>query len=116
MSKKKYLRKNEFRFFTNKNYLSKKGDPHPAYISARQGHKFRFNVVTHTKTFFNEPTTPLSSNPNKLSKDPRVSRVSVPRWANANKENFSEERLSKHQWRFSKKDLSAVKKLNKKYK
>lgn len=114
MGKKKYLRKNEFRYYTNPNYKSKNGKPHPAYISARHGRKFKFNVITHTKTFFGKENMDLNKNPNRLSNDKRTSRISVPQWDNDN--NFSKTKLSKYEWRFDKSDKIALKKWNKKHK
>ena len=113
MSKKKYLRKNEFRLYENPDYLSKSKEPHPAYITARYKRKYKANVITHSKKFFGKDTLPLSENPNK-NKDKynytKESRISVSFWDKDS--NFSDEKLSG--WRFSKIDKKRIKKWNKK--
>lgn len=113
MAKKKYLSKNEFRYYNNPKFLSKNGRPHPAYISARYKHKYKFNVITHSRKFFDEGTTNLEKNPELQSTDKRTSRVSVPRWDNVNQ--FGD-KLPKWYWRFTKKDKAKVKKVNRKNK
>ena len=40
---KKYLRKSEFRFDLNPAHQGKHKQPHPAYITARKGHKLKAN-------------------------------------------------------------------------
>jgi len=112
--KKKFLRKNEFREYKNSKYLTKSGNPHPAYISGRKGHKYQFNVITHSPTFFGKETKPLEKNPNRGSSDQRTSRFSVKAWDNDDK--FSKEKLPKNLWRLSKKDKAKIKKSNKKQK
>lgn len=110
----KYLRKDEVRLYQNKNHLSQKGKAHPARIIAQHKNAYKFNVVTHSETFFNEPTIELSENPNKnkgQSIDERKSRASVPRWEN--KRSFGKKK--QENWRFSKADKKAIKKNNKKY-
>lgn len=112
MKKKKYLRKSEFRNYINPKYLSKSKLPHPAYISGRRKNNYKFNVITHSKTFFGSPTTLLSENPNRNKRknvDKRKSRISVAMWENKN--SFSSEKLTG--WRFSKKDKKLIKKKNK---
>ena len=111
---KKFLRKDEFRFYKNKKFLSKSGEPHPAYIFARYGRKYKFNVITHSRSFFGESNMDLQKNPYRLSTDRRTSRISVPRWDYDS--NFSEERLHKKDWKFSRNDKIAIIKWNKKYK
>lgn len=47
---KKYLRKNEFRIDKNPAHYGEKKEPHPAYITARYGHRYKANSITHAKT------------------------------------------------------------------
>lgn len=108
----KYLTKNEFRLYNNPNHLSKEKRSHPAYINLRRGQFVRFNVITHSKSFFDEPTMELFANPNRRSKDPRPSRISAPRWGHIG--IFSSFRLPKQFWRISNDDLARVRKWNKK--
>lgn len=78
---RKYLRKNEFRYYTKPEFSSKSGKPHVAHISAKHNKKYKFNVITHSKHFFNSPTKELKKNPNRNNdeqKDKRLSRVSIP--------------------------------------
>lgn len=112
---RKYLRKNEFRYYTKPKYLSKGGKPHVAYISAKHNKKYKFNLITHSKHFFNSETMELKKNPNRNSdeqQDKRKSRVSVPLWDS--EKYFSKDKLL--YWRFDKQDKSALKKWNKKQK
>ncbi len=111
---RKYLRKNEFRYYNKPEFSSKSGEPHPAHITAKHHKKFKFNLITHSKTFFNSETKELTKNPNRNPdglKDKRKSRVSKPMWDKD--KYFSEETLKN--WRFDKKDKAAVKKWNKKW-
>ena len=112
MAKKKYLRKSEFRVNANPTTLNAKGRAHTAYVSARQGKKYKINMITHASSFFGEPTMPLYQNPQRDSKDPRPSRYSVPRWES---ESNLKER-SRGVWKLHKRDRIAIKKFNKKYK
>ena len=112
ISNKKYLRKNEFRISTHPDVISTRGDTHVVYVSAKQGHNAKVNVITHSSTFFGEPTEPLYKNPDITSKDPRLSRFSVPRWHN---DNTIKEKPKKGFWRLHKVDKIAIKKFNKKY-
>lgn len=82
---KKYLTKNEFRKYKNPNYKSKSGEAHPAYISVKRNKRVKFNVITHSPLFFNEPTIPLDENPDRNKSDKRKSRVSIPHWENEKK-------------------------------
>ncbi len=112
---RKYLRKNEFRYYTKPEYLSKGGKPHVAHISAKHNDKYKFNLITHSKTFFNSNTKELKKNPNRSNSgqiDKRPSRISVPRWDKI--KYFSKNKLL--HWRFDKQDKSAIKKWNKKSK
>ena len=111
MSKKKYLRKNEFRYDNNPAVRNPKGEGHVAYISAKQGRKAKINIITHGKHFFNEPTEPLSRNPEINGKDRRPSRFSVPRWEN---DKYLKD-PPRGIWRLSKMDRVAVRKFNRKY-
>lgn len=112
---KKYLRKNEFRYYKKPEFSSKSGKPHVAYISARHNKEYKFNVITHSKHFFNSETKELKKNPNRNvgeQNDKRPSRVSVPVWDKT--KYFSEEKVKN--WRFDKRDKIAIKKWNKKRK
>ena len=110
---KKYLRKNEFRIDYNSNHYGKNEEPHPAYISARYGHKYRANSITHArKTSDGYDTYDIGENPNKLSKDKRRTRISPPFWQN--ERQFGEEKLNN--FRFSRKTKYKIKKYNKKFK
>lgn len=110
---KKYLRKNEFRIDNNPSHYGENKKPHPAYITAKYGHKYKANNITHSRmTTDGQPTYTLSENPNKLSKDKRNTRISPPYWQNT--KQFSEEPLSN--FRFSNKTRREIKKFNKKYK
>lgn len=112
---RKYLRKNEFRYYTKPEFSSKSGRPHVAHISAKHNKKYKFNVITHSNYFFNSKTMALKKNPNRNNveqQDKRKSRVSVSRWDS--EKYFSKEKLSN--WRFDKQDKSAIKKWNKKSK
>ena len=112
MSKKKYLRKNEFRYNTNPAVKNPKGEGHMAYITARHGTKYKINIITHSKTFYGEPTKKLDKNPNVSKPSKRTSRFSVPRWES---DTYLKNK-PKEVWRMSKVDRIAIKKFNKKYK
>ena len=109
---RKYLRKNEFRYYFKPEFLSKSGKPHVAYITVKHNDKYKFNLITHSKKFFDSETKELTKNPDRNNgvKDKRPSRVSVPRWDKT--KYFSKDKLS--YWRFDKQDKSAIKKWNKK--
>lgn len=109
---KKYLRKNEFRIDYNRNHYGKKEKPHPAYIVARQGHKYKANSITHARFALGSDTYDVGENPNKLSKDKRKTRISKPFWQNENQ--FSNEKLKN--FRFSKESRYKIKKYNKRFK
>lgn len=109
---KKYLRKNEFRFDINETHKNKYQQPHPAYITAKYGHKYRANSITHSRTINGIPTVDIIENPNKLSNDKRQTRIGPPYWQN--EKQFSNEKLSN--FRFSKKTRKLIKKYNKQFK
>ena len=109
---KKYLRKNEFRIDLNPLHKNPSGDNHPAYISAKHGHKYKANTITHSKTINGIETLPVGENPNKLSKDKRPSMISPPFWQSENQ--FGKEKLPN--FRFSNKSKKKIKKYNKKFK
>lgn len=116
MSNKKYLRKNEFRYNISPNVQRRDGRGHVAYLSAKKGHKAKINVITHSDRFFNEPTQPLSKNPEiqrdgNRAKDKRTSRFSVPVWEN---DKYLQEK-PRGIWHMSKEDRIKIKKFNKKY-
>lgn len=109
---KKYLRKNEFRFDINPAHRNTENRPHPAYITAKYGHKYRANSITHSRTIKGIPTFDINENPNKLSKDKRQTRISQPFWQN--EKQFDKEKLSN--FRFSNKSRKQISKINKKFK
>lgn len=108
---KKYLRKNEFRFDLNSKNFNKKGKPHPAYISARYGSKFRANSITHSRKSNGFYNYDIFENPNKLSKDKRQTRVSPPYWQSI---NLFSDKLSNY--RFSNSSRKRIRKYNRKFK
>ena len=109
---KKYLRKNEFRMDLNLLHKNAKGENHPAYITARKGHKYKANTITHADNIDNIETLDVGENPNKKSCDKRKSRISPPFWQS--EKQFGEEKLSN--FRFSKESKKKIKKYNKKFK
>ena len=111
MSKKKYLKKNEFKYNKNPAVKNPKGEGHTAYVSARRGNKFKINIITHAKNFFGEPTVPLHKNPHRDKPSKKPSNFSVPRWE---QEQYLKEK-PKGFWKLDKKDKIAIKKFNKKY-
>lgn len=111
MSKKKYLRKNEFRYDISPKVRRPDGKGHNVYVSVKQGHRAKINVITHSKSFFDEPTIPMRKNPNRSNPDKRQSYFSAPRWE-------SDEYLKQKSsgiWRLHKADRNRIKKVNKKY-
>lgn len=112
MAKKKYLRKNEFRMDNNPLHFGERNKPHPAYITARKGHKYRANTITHSKYIDNIETLNIIENPDKLSADKRNSRISPPFWQS--EKQFSKEKLPN--FRFSKQSKKKIRKYNKKFK
>ena len=112
MAKKKTLRKNEFRMDFNPVHRGNNNEPHPAYITARKGHKYRANTITHARIVDNVETLDVGENPNKQSNDKRKTRLSPPFWQN--EKQFSKEKLPNY--RFSKKSKKKIKKYNKKFK
>lgn len=107
---KKYLKKNEFRFDLNPSHHNKNEKPHPTYISARYGHKYKANSITHSRTVNGVNNFDIAENPNKKSKDIRNTRISPPFWQN---DNLFGEKLN--HFRFSKKTRKIIKKYNKKF-
>lgn len=109
---KKILTKNEFRIDINPDHMGKKKEPHPAYITARDGHNYRANIITHARKAGDKQTFIISENPNKLSKDKRPTRISAPFWQSDKK--FSKETLSN--FRFSNQTRKEIRSINKKFK
>lgn len=109
---KKYLRKNEFRIDINTAHYGKDKRPHPAYITAKYGHRYKANSITHSRFVDGNSTFDVGENPNKLSKDVRSSRVSRPFWQKDNM--FSENRLKN--FRFSNKSRKKIRKFNNRFK
>ena len=108
---KKYLRKNEFRMDINPQHFGAEKQPHPTYISARYGHKFKGNTITHSKfTTDGKETFDIHENPDKTSKDKRKTRISPPFWQSD--KLFSDNKLDN--FRFSNNTRARVKKINKK--
>lgn len=113
MSNKKYLRKNEFRIDYNREHYGKNEKPHPEYITARYGYKYKANFVTHSrKTSDGKLACDIDENPNKLSTDKKHTRISAPYWQN--EKQFNNEKLSN--FRFSNKTRKYIIKINKKKK
>ena len=111
---RKILRKNEFRMDNNPKHFGAKQQPHPAYITARYGHMYKANSITHSrKTSDGKLTYDIFENPDKLSNDKnRKTRISPSYWQN--EKHFGVEKLSN--FRFSNKTRKQIKKYNKKYK
>ena len=109
---KKYLRKNEFRMDLNPAHRGRDGQNHPAYITAKKGHKYKANTITHSRYIDGVATLDVGENPNKLSKDKRSSKVSPPFWQG--EKSFSKEKLSN--FRYSNQSKNKIKKYNKKFK
>ena len=109
---KKYLSKSEFRIDFNPAHRGTNGEPHPAYITAKHGHKFKANTITHARVVDGKETLDVGENPNKLSKDKRKTRISPPFWQS--EKQFSKEKLPN--FRFSNESKKKIKKYNKKFK
>ena len=109
---KKYLSKNEFRMDINPAHRGSNDENHPAYITARYGHRFKANTITHARIVNGFETLDVGENPNKKSKDKRKTRVSPPFWQS--EQQFSKEKLPN--FRFSKRSKRKIKKYNKKFK
>lgn len=111
---KKYLRKNEFRMDNNTKHFGRNKRPHPTYITARYGHMYKANSITHARTTNDgQPTFDIFENPDKLSKDKnRKTRISPPFWQK--EEQFGKEKLVN--FRFSNETRKQIKKYNKKFK
>lgn len=77
MSKKKYLSKNEIRIDKNSNHFNKYGKPHKAVITAKNGHNFKANTLTHAKYVHGEITYDLDK---KEINDKNHTRISPPFW------------------------------------
>ncbi|MBQ7352321.1 MAG: hypothetical protein IJW59_05660 [Clostridia bacterium] len=109
---KKYLRKNEFRFDINPEHFGKEKRPHPTYITARYGRKFRANSITHSRTVNGFKNLDIFENPNLKSNDKRHTRISPPFWQSD--KLFSKETLPN--FRFSKQARRKISKYNRKFK
>ncbi len=109
---KKYLTKNEFRIDYNPAHQGEDKKPHPSYITARKGHKYRANTITHAKIVDGCETLDVGENPNKKSKDKRNTKISPPFWQN--EKQFGKEKLPN--FRFSNQSRKKIKKYNKKLK
>lgn len=109
---KKHLSKNEFRLDLNPDHQGIRKEAHPVYITARKGHKYRANTITHARIVDGEATLDVGENPDKLSKDGRKTRISPPFWQGD--KLFSKEKLPF--FRFSNKSRKKIKKYNRKFK
>ena len=109
---KKYLTKNEFRMDLNPLHKNSKGENHPAYITAKKGHKYKANTITHSRVVNGVETLDVGENPNKKSNDRRKTKISPPFWQG--EKSFSQEKLPN--FRFSKQTKKKIKKYNKKFK
>nr|DAH47041.1 MAG TPA: hypothetical protein [Inoviridae sp.] len=111
---RKILRKNEFRMDNNPKHFGVKKQPHPAYITARYGHMYKANSITHSrKTSDGKLTYDVFENPDKLSKDKnRKTRISPPYWQ---KDNLFDKDVLPN-FRFSYKTRKQIKRYNKKFK
>ena len=107
----KYLSKSDFHYDLSPNVRRKDGKGHVVYRSAVHKGKSKINVITHSRSFYGEPTEPLGKNPEIGSKDKRRSNYSVPRW-----EKTKYLVSPKGTWRLTPSDKKAIKKFNKKYK
>ena len=108
----KYLQKNEFRYNENPDLKNKSGKGHPVYVTAQYGNHSKINVITHSNSFFKEPTEELLKNPQINKKDKRQSRFSVPRW----EENRYIQNKPYGTWHMSNKDRLKIHKFNRHYK
>lgn len=110
---KKYLRKNEFRMDNNPLHFGSKKTPHPAYISAKYGHKYKANSITHSRTTNGVENLDVFENPDKASFDiNRKTRVSPPFWQS--EKQFGSSKLNN--FCFSRSSRSRIRKFNKKFK
>lgn len=113
IKQKKLLTKNEFRMDLNPKHFGEKKQPHPAYVSARRGHMYRANIITHAKyTTDGQKTHDIGENPDKTNKkfqDNRKTRISRPYWQK--EEQFSKDKLEN--FRFSNTTRKKIKKYNK---
>ena len=96
----------------NPEHFGKEKMPHPAYITARYGHKYKANSITHSRTINGIKNYNINENPNLKSNDKRITRISPPYWQS--EKHFSEDRLAN--FKFSRKARRKITKLNKKYK
>ena len=105
MSNKKYLRKNEIREDLNPAHRNKYGSTHDAVITARLGHKFKANTITHSKYVHGIECLDLEP----YSKNKRHKRISPPFMQNA--KLFGPKKNKK----IPKKDFRMIQKYNKKF-
>ena len=111
IAKDKYLRKNEFRYNKNPEVKNPRGEGHIGYVTVRHKKRSKVNIITHSSTFYGEPTQLLRKNPelSRLSKKP--SRFSVPVW----EKNTHLQEAPRGVWRMSNEDRKQIHKFNKKY-
>ena len=111
IAKDKYLRKNEFKYNKNPEVKNPRGEGHVAYVTVRHKKRSKINIITHSQSFFGEPTERLKHNPNPSKSSKRESRFSVPRWEH----NSNLVDKPKGVWRMSNHDRKKIHKFNKKY-
>ena len=107
---KKYLRKNEFRLDLNEKHFNSNKGPHPAYITARQGHRYKANTITHSKNIKGVYSLAIN-NPNFNKKDKRQTYLSPPFWQSD--KLFTNYTLKN--FRVTKETKKKIKKYNKKF-
>ena len=106
---KKLLRKREVRTDLNPNHFNKYGKPHNAIISAKQGHKYKANTITHSQFVNSVLTLDLDEN-NIHIPYKKHTRISPPFWQNENM--FGEKQNTK----VSRRIMRKIKHYNKKFK
>lgn len=74
---KKYLRKNEIRTDLNPKHFNKYGSPHDAIITAKYGHKYKANTMTHSRYIYGVESLDLEPD---LPPNVKHSRISPPFW------------------------------------
>ena len=105
------MRKNEFRYNTNPDVINPMGEGHIAYVSVKNKKHSKINIITHSKSFYGQPTYLLKKNPNISKPSKRQSYVSIPVWE---KNSYLVEK-PKGIWHLSNVDRKSIRKFNKKY-
>ena len=107
-----YYKKANFKYDTSPNVRRPDGKGHVVYQTVTHKGKSKVNVITHSNTFYNQPTYPMAKNPNRKSSDKRQSRFSVPVWES----NKHLKPVRGGYWKLDKRDKKLNKKINKKHK